>query len=71
MFWEPCVLRKDCGRTLELWARRAIVCSELSGLFFRSSGDENVKSNVDDESLACDVAERNLKSLSRLFAILS
>jgi hypothetical protein len=40
-FWE------DGGRTLELWARKAIKCREFSELFCRRLGDKNVDKNAD------------------------
>jgi hypothetical protein len=62
-------LEEDCGRTLELWARRAIEYQELSGKFFRILEDKNVEGNAEDGGLACETSGGSLKTI-RALAIL-
>ena len=54
---EHIVFGRIVVRSLELWATKALECLELSGLFFRGSEDENVKSNADNGGLACEILE--------------
>jgi hypothetical protein len=62
--WQtwPCCNAEGCGRTLELWARRAIECWGLSEIFRRSLKD--VESCADGTSLAM-VFQRKFKDSIR------
>ena len=57
------------GRTLELWARRAIGCKELCRMFCRSLED-NVENSAEDGDLSCEISEGRLKTLFRAVAVL-
>lgn len=41
----------------ELWAGKAIKCSELSGLFYGSLDDKNTERNANGRDLVCEVSE--------------
>lgn len=45
---------------LELWAGKAIECSESCELLCGNMGDKNSERNEDDTDLACYVSERSL-----------
>lgn len=48
------------GRTvvaLELWTGKSIECSESSGVSCKTLQDKNVKSNAQNEGLACGVSK--------------
>ena len=56
---------EDCGGAFELWPRRAIKCSEFSGMFLSSLDNKNVESNADDRGLT-EISEESLKFLTGL-----
>lgn len=51
---------EDCGRTLEYWASRAIVHSNLGELFCRSVEDEILR-DASGGVLACEVLKERLR----------
>ena len=56
--------RKDCGRIVELCARKSTECWEFSGMFWASLEYRNLESRAEDVGLACDASEKSLKKLS-------
>lgn len=56
--------RKDCGKILELCARKSTECWDFSGMFCGSLEDRNLESSAEDVGLACDAPEGSLKTLS-------
>lgn len=47
------------GRILDLWARKATGCSELTGLFYGSLDSRNAERNADNGSLECKVSTKH------------
>ena len=61
---------KDYTSTLELLAKKATECWELSGIVCGDLEDKNVESNADDGGLAVEISGRSLKTLLGKFVIL-
>ena len=49
--------------TIEVRVRKAIVYSELKGMFRGSLEDKSVESNVDDGGLPCTISEGSKDSI--------
>lgn len=56
-------------KELELQSRKAIECSELSGLFRGSLEDKDVESYADKDDLACETSEGSKDSIRAIYVI--
>ena len=66
---DPTMFREDRGRTLELWAGRAIECGGPSGLLCRRVEGKNVESRSEGGGLACEASEGSLKSIRAVCSV--
>lgn len=53
---------EDCGQPLELWAKKAIECTNFGELFCGSLKDKTVERKSDGGVLGCDVPGESLRS---------
>lgn len=60
LLWQawPCDLGEDCGRTFDLWAKKAIEFWELVVLFCRSFENRNVENSTGNGGLACELSDK-------------